>query len=473
MRRRIKIDTKDEDIIMSNLSDDSFTGTIIGMILGLPIFVGLAILAIPLVIISCITGVSMGILLQNLAIFAIAVLLIGLFSRFQIIENGIVGLIVGALVHTYFKWHSLVCILIGVAIVGLLFFISYIKIGFWIKTILFSVIITFLVFMCIYSDMGLFPMSDKIWKTAFVIIFFLENILIRCGVAYDNGFLSDEYDDHKKEEYHYDVRQAGSTAASFNQNVDASNNSRSDEINIKRKHWPDNQAEDTRVGTYSEETDEDLDYLMDRVYLFSQRKSFWDGTVEGNIEEKIYQTLKLFIDDDYIILPHVAFREIFWWGKWKDDWRLTNRVTKMHFDFGIFNKDLQPIFFLEIHGKDHKEDPKVMERDKFKAEVIQHCDMKLITMDCSEPMTDQEIREKLIARIKKEVPDRQFYPAYCPRCRSLGKNNLMNITPRKDGSGYFYGCSTYSADNPDKCPGMSIADIPPLYIGIPIVKGNK
>lgn len=472
---------------MSNLSDDLFTGSIIGMILGIPIFIGIAILAIPFAIISCITGVSMGVLLQNLVIFAIAVFLVWLFSKHQIIENGIVGLIVGALVHTYFKWHSLVCILIGVVIIGLLFFISYIKIGFWIKTILFSVVVTFLVFMCIYSDAGLFPLPDMIWKTVFIIVFFLENILIRCALAYDNGFLFDEYGNHKKEEYHYDVnydvRQAGSAAGSFDQNVDPSNNSGSGKINIEefnkkhreliKKYWPDNQAGDTKVESYSEETDEDLDYLMDRVYLFSQRKSFWDGKIEGNIEEKVYQTLKLFIDNNYIILPHVAFREIFWWGKWKDDWRLTNRVTKMHFDFGIFNKDLQPIFFLEIHGKDHKEDPKVIERDKFKAEVIRHCDMKLITMDCSESITDQEIREKLIACIKKEMPDRQSYPAYCPRCRSLGKNNLMNITPRKDGSGYFYGCSTYSADNPDKCPGMSIADIPPLYIGIPIAKENN
>ena len=467
---------------MSNLSDDSFTGTIIGMILGLPIFIGIAILAIPLVIIFCITGVSMGILLQNLAIFAIAVLLIGLFSRFQIIENGIVGLIVGALVHTYFKWHSLVCILIGVAVVGLLFFISYIKIGFWIKTILFSTVVTFLVFMCIYSDAGLFPMSDKIWKTAFVIIFFLENILIRCGVAYENGFLSDEYSNHKKEKYHYDVRQAGSAAASFDQNANLPNDFGADVMNIEEFNkkcremgkifLPGNQVGDTNGEPDSEEMDEDLDYLMDRLYLFSQRKNFWDGKAEGNIEEKIYNELRSFIEDEYIILPHVAFREIFWWGKWKDDWRLTNRVTKMHLDFGIYNKELLPIFFLEIQGKEHKENPKVIERDKFKAEVMKRCGMKLITMDCSETMTDQEIREKLVACIKKEVPDRQSYPVYCPACRSLGKLNLMRITPRKDGSGYFYGCSTYKKEKQDNCPGMDISKISPLYIGIPIVKEN-
>lgn len=411
----------------------------------------------------------MSILLQNLVIFAIAIFLVGLISRFQIIENGIVGLLVGVLLHTYFEWHSLACILIGMTTIGLLFLISHIKIGFWIKTILFSVVVTFLVFMCIYSDAGLFPMSDKVWKTAFVIIFFLENILIRCGVACDSGFLVDEYGNNKKEVYHYDVRQVGSAAGSYAQTADQSNHFWLDEIRsekyreLMKKYHAINQTGSTKGESYSEETDEDFDYLMDRVYLFSQRKSFWDGKVEGNIEKKIYQTLKLFIDDDYIILPHVAFREIFWWGKWKDDWRLTNRVTKMHFDFGIFNKDLQPIFFLEIQGKDHKEDPKVIERDKFKAEVMGHCGMKLITMDCSEPMTDQEIREKLIACIKKEVPDRSGYAAYCPKCDNLMKIRLNNTTGE-----FFYGCSTYNKEKLDNCPGVSIEDVPPLYVGIPV-----
>lgn len=173
----------------------------------------------------------------------------------------------------------------------------------------------------------------------------------------------------------------------------------------------------------------------------------------------------LLIDDAYIIIPHVAFREIFWWGEWKSDWTLTNRVTKMHFDFGIYNEDLQPILFLEIQGKEHKENPKVIERDKFKAEVMKHCGMKLITIDCSEPMTDQEIREKLVACIKKEVPDRQSYAVYCPRC-----GNLMNIRLNKKMGEYFYGCCTYNKDNADNCPGVNIENVAPLYYGIPICK---
>lgn len=182
--------------------------------------------------------------------------------------------------------------------------------------------------------------------------------------------------------------------------------------------------------------------------------------------------LRDFIDNDYLILPHVSFREIFWWGEYKKDWRLTDRVTKMHFDFGIYNKDLQPILFIEIQGKSHTENLEVIERDKFKLEVMNRCGMKLIAIDCSESMTDSEIREKIIARVKKEIPDRKAYAAYCPNCKNHGKNSLMIIKRNKNGT-YFYGCSTYEENKQDNCPGVSIEDVPPLYWGIPLFKVEK
>lgn len=79
-----------------NLSDDVFASTIVTFIFGIPVFIGIAILAIPFVIVSFITDVPMLTLIQNLLAFAIAVFLVWLFSKHQIIENGIVGLIIGA-----------------------------------------------------------------------------------------------------------------------------------------------------------------------------------------------------------------------------------------------------------------------------------------------------------------------------------------------------------------------------------------
>ena len=169
-----------------NLSDDVFASTIVTFIFGIPVFIGIAILAIPFVIVSFITDVPMLTLIQNLLAFAIAVFLVWLFSKHQIIENGIVGLIIGAAVYIYFKWHPVACILIGVAAAGLLFLIPRIKIGFWIKTISFSLFITLIVYAVIYSKWGLLPLPDMVWKITFFIIFLLENIFIRCSTAYSH-----------------------------------------------------------------------------------------------------------------------------------------------------------------------------------------------------------------------------------------------------------------------------------------------
>ena len=244
---------------MKNLGDSIFSGTIVGMILGIPIFIGIGILAIPILVISCITDIPMSILLKNLIAFAIAIFLVWLFSQHQIIENGLVGLIVGSLVHTHFKWHSLICILIGITLVGLLFFISYIKIGFWIKTIPFSIIVTFFVYAFIYSDGGLFPLPDMIWKIAFIIIFFLENIFIRCAVAYNNGFLFGDYTSSKKRKSSdYKENQTDATKETSIHNEEQSNNfwfagiNSAEELKKRYKelmkiYHPDNQAGDTNA----------------------------------------------------------------------------------------------------------------------------------------------------------------------------------------------------------------------------------
>ena len=247
---------------MSNISDDLAAGSIVGMIFGLPIFIGIAILAIPVIIVACIIDVPALVLLQNLLVFAIAVFFVWLFSKHQIIENGIVGLIAGSAIHTYFKWHPVFCILVGVAVVGILFFISNIKIGFWIKTIPFSLIVTIMVYLAIYSTMGLFPVSDTIWEITFFIIFLLENIFIRCAIAVDNGVIFNGTPKRKAESYNYEEGYSYEESSSYEKPTNheetrtemtwfAGINS-ADELkkryrDLMKIYHPDNQAGDTNA----------------------------------------------------------------------------------------------------------------------------------------------------------------------------------------------------------------------------------
>lgn len=192
---------------------------------------------------------------------------------------------------------------------------------------------------------------------------------------------------------------------------------------------------------------------------FKVKKEFFDSEVE----KKVYDVLCAFINSEYIIAPHVAFREIFKWD-WKLDWNLTNKVTKMHFDFVIYDNDYMPIMFLEIWGKDHYCDPKVMERDEFKAELLKEHDLKLLIIDMSEEIKNNLLAEKVIRYIKSEIPSRQDYPVYCPRCHSV-----MRLKRNTKTGDYFYGCSAYLKQT-EHCPTCNVSSIPPLYYGIPDVK---
>lgn len=48
-------------------------------------------------------------------------------------------------------------------------------------------------------------------------------------------------------------------------------------------------------------------------------------------ESIVYSALESLINEKYIIIPHVGFRELFTWG-WQKYYKITDRVTKIHFE---------------------------------------------------------------------------------------------------------------------------------------------
>lgn len=173
-------------------------------------------------------------------------------------------------------------------------------------------------------------------------------------------------------------------------------------------------------------------------------------------ESIVYSTLESFINEKYIIIPHVGFRELFTWD-WQKYYKITDRVTKMHFDFVIFTRNFMPVLVIEVWGKMHEEDPKVIERDIFKQRLLEKCSLNLVKIDVSKSMPNEKIKELTIQSIKDAIPDREKYTVYCPKCKAI-----MKIKPNRKKGTMFYGCSRFP-----KCKGsQSISDVPPLYDGI-------
>lgn len=216
-----------------------------------------------------------------------------------------------------------------------------------------------------------------------------------------------------------------------------------------------------------QETKQDCDkpevsyaYCMDCLGAFSITEDIFDSAME----RKIYPILRSFFNEEYHIIPHIAFSEIFQW-EYESNWKLTDKVTKMHFDFGIYDSNYFPVLFIEVDGGDHKNDPEVKKRDKFKSALLKKNDLKLIVIDVSESIPDDEIASVVIQKIKEEVPSREDYRVYCPKCHSA-----MKIKYNRATDDAFYGCSRYKSDRSGCNSTKNITEVPALYRDMPISK---
>lgn len=204
------------------------------------------------------------------------------------------------------------------------------------------------------------------------------------------------------------------------------------------------------------------------INLIDLKPSFWDS--DG--EEKVYNVLKGFINNKYYaISPHIGLREMLLW-----DWNCFNsyenfRVSSMHFDFVIHDKSQWincPALVIEVWGKDHYDEsrPWIKRTDYFKKSILKSCEIPFIIIDLSESIPDDKIRELVMHSIKKEVPSREFYNVYCPKCKKI-----MKIKLNQKAHVLYYGCRKWP-----NCDGnRSISDVSkqdnavqPLYQGIPI-----
>lgn len=201
--------------------------------------------------------------------------------------------------------------------------------------------------------------------------------------------------------------------------------------------------------------------LLNFIDEFSLRKEMIKN---DEAESVVYAALESFINEKYLIIPHVGFRELFTWD-WQRYYRITDRVTKMHFDFVIFTRNFMPVLVVEVWGKMHEEDPKIIERDTFKQKLLEKCGLNLVKIDVSKSMPNEKIKELTIQSIKDAIPDREKYTVYCPKCKAI-----MKIKSNKKEGTMFYGCSRFP-----KCNGsQNISDVPPLYDGIALkVKEDK
>lgn len=155
--------------------------------------------------------------------------------------------------------------------------------------------------------------------------------------------------------------------------------------------------------------------------------------------------------------------------KWDDNWILTNKVNRMHFDFVIFEQlftdkmsvMLFPVLFIEVNGSSHEETTETIERDEFKQKLLEQFGYKLAIIDATKTIPDEELEQVVVKNIKDAVPSRKDYIVHCPVCKK------PMIVKKNKNHEYFYGHEFKNSEG-KYCSGINISDIAPLYDGIPI-----
>lgn len=210
-------------------------------------------------------------------------------------------------------------------------------------------------------------------------------------------------------------------------------------------------------GSHDDVSEEKRD-LLQSTDMFSLKRSYWDHPIEA----EIYKALRELICDEYIIVPHESISNIFYW-KWDADWKNTDRVTKMHFDFAVYDEDYRPVFLVEVNGKEHEKHNKA-EIDNFKTALSEKVGLKLVIIDATQTIVNP--RKEAEERVRQEFPDRASCPTYCPACHS--QIPMMLQKNGKTGD-CFYGCANKECGVTHSL-GKSgeFRKIAPLYRNMPV-----
>lgn len=192
---------------------------------------------------------------------------------------------------------------------------------------------------------------------------------------------------------------------------------------------------------------------------FVLKKGIWDSSAE----RKAYFALKSFINENYIIIPHVAFQDVF---SIKEETinmsDIQNQIRKYHFDFVIFDSNFLPVLLIEINGRYHTQSYK-KNIDAFKRQLVSLCDgLQLIEIDFFESNKDEELKEIIEKSLYGHITSRNKYPAYCPICYSK-----LKYLYRTDGTAAFYMCPKCRKKNqPEKNRTYDEDKIIPLLKGM-------
>lgn len=195
---------------------------------------------------------------------------------------------------------------------------------------------------------------------------------------------------------------------------------------------------------------------IDRISLRTEKNKVWDKNQpfwDSEIEPKVYKILKEFINDEYTIVPHETLAKIFQCEWTEENKKITSKLNYCHYDFVVYNSDFCPVMLMEVNGSKHQKDKYTIVNDNMKKKIAAKKKLKLVCIDFSDSIPDNEIKDKVEKSIREAIPDKDSVPAYCPKCHAM-----MALRQNRSTMEWFYSCPNKHKNNT-----YSAYKIPPLY----------
>lgn len=192
----------------------------------------------------------------------------------------------------------------------------------------------------------------------------------------------------------------------------------------------------------AKENNSDIKISHENIKDYADSFSLKEEYFHSEAEEIAYNILKEEINEHYIILPHVAFTDVFAINASDDITKeLRACVSEYHFDFVIYDsKCFLPVLLIEINGGSHTQ---IYKRhiDTFKEKLFTdmkgvETELNLINIDLLDQLPDDELlKDRIRKTLHYTIGSRIRYRAYCTDCKKP-----LVYTRNKTTKEYFYLC---------------------------------
>lgn len=112
-----------------------------------------------------------------------------------------------------------------------------------------------------------------------------------------------------------------------------------------------------------------------------------------NNEYKFYKALKEYAEEKQLIIcPKVGLKDLFEPKAAENKMSLFGRIAQKHIDFLICDKELRPVYGIELDDKSHEREDR-QKSDQFKNELFKSCGIPLYRITTKQEYTKADIEE--------------------------------------------------------------------------------